>query len=197
MGKDHRPDAEFGLQHATTRFYSLGADVTPSETVAAGVTWGFDRYTSLQRSRQANPGAQFEDPTRDWSTDAAERVHYVNGSLDVIRAIPRTDVRLMYDFNRSRSAYLYVLPSNSTLATPQQLPLVLNELHRSTVDVKYYLTPRVAAGISYWFDKYIVEDFALGTDTLTRIDMPSALLLGYVWRPYTASTVWARLTYFW
>ena len=26
--------------------------------------------------------------------------------------------------------------------------------------------------------------------------MASSLLLGYVWRPYTANTVWARLSYF-
>jgi MtrB/PioB family decaheme-associated outer membrane protein len=196
-GKDHRPDAYFGLQHANTRFYSVGADVVPNDMVSAGILWGFDRYTTLQRSRQANPGPQFEDPTRDWSTDAADRVHYVSGSVGVVRAIPRTDVQFGYDFNRSRSQYLYLLPSNTSLAAPQQLPPVVNALHRANVDVKYYFARQLAAGIGYWFDKYTVEDFALGEETLTRIDMPGALLLGYVWRPYTANTVWARITYFW
>jgi hypothetical protein len=159
--------------------------------------WGFDKYTSLQRSRQANPGVQFDDPTRDWSTDAADRVHYVNASVDLVKAVPKTDVRLAYDFNRSRSRYVYVLPTNTTLATPQQLPVVLNELHRGTVDVKYFFMTHLAGGFSYWFDKYTVDDFALGTQTITRINMPSALLLGNVWRPYTGHTVWARLSYLW
>ncbi|MBI4264372.1 MAG: MtrB/PioB family decaheme-associated outer membrane protein [Acidobacteria bacterium] len=197
LGKDHRPDAHFGLLEAQTRFYSLGVDVVPRDEVSAGVTWGFDKYTSLQRSRQANPGPQFDDPTRDWSTDAADRVHYVTGSLDLIRAIPKTDVRFGYDFNRSRSRYVYLLPANTTLAAPQQLPEVLNALHRATVDVKYFFAARLAAGVGYWFDKYTIEDFALGPGTITRVNMPGALLLGYVWRPYTANTVWARLTYFW
>lgn len=196
-GRDKRPSAYFGLQEAQTRFYSIGFDVTPSDVVSGGLMWGFDKYTSLQRSRQANPGVQFSDPTRDWSTDATDRVHYVDASLDLLKAIPKTDVRFAYGFNRSRSRYLYALPANSTLTTPQQLPVVLNELHRATVDVKYFFVTHLAGGLAYWFDKYTVEDFALGTQTITRINMPSALLLGNVWRPYTGHTVWARLSYLW
>lgn len=56
---------------------------------------------------------------------------------------------------------------------------------------------RTAAGVVYWFDKYKVEDFARSPATITGISMPSGLLLGYLWRPYTANTVWARLSYFW
>jgi hypothetical protein len=55
----------------------------------------------------------------------------------------------------------------------------------------------VAAGLSYWFEKYKVDDFAFSPDTLTAINMPGALILGSVWRPYTAHTVWARLSYSW
>jgi MtrB/PioB family decaheme-associated outer membrane protein len=197
LGQDERPDAAFGLQEADTRFYSLGFDLTPSETVSASFTWGFDEYTSLQRSRQANPGVQFNDPTRDWSTDAFDRVHYVAATVDLLRAIPKTDVRFGYDFNRSAGRYVYVLPPNTTLPTPQQLPDVLNELHRATADVQYFFARRLAAGFAYWYDKYEVEDFALGPQTVSRIDMPSALLLGNVWRPYRANTGWIRLSYYW
>ena len=197
VGREERPDAAFGLQEAQTRFYTIGADVTPNDTVSGSFTWGFEQYTSLQRSRQANPGPQFGDPTRDWSTDAADRVHYVSANVGLIRAVPKTDVQVGYDFNRSRGRYLYVLPANSTLATPQQLPELVNELHRATIDVKYFLATHVAAGVGYWFDRYTVEDFAFGPTTITQINMPSGLLLGHVWRPYTANTVWARLSYFW
>lgn len=196
VGRDERPDAYFGLQHANTRFFSVGADVVPNDAVSAGVMWGFDRFTSLQRSRQANPGVQFDDPTRDWSTDALDGVHYISANA-AVKANPKTDVQFGYDFNRSRSRYLYLVPANSTLVAPQQLPPIRNELHHATVDVKYTFARHLGAGLGYWFDKYTVDDFALGTGTLTRIDMPSALLLGYVWRPYTANTVWARLSYFW
>ena len=197
LGRDERPDAYFGLRHANTRFFSVGTDLVPNDMVSAGLTYGFDRYTTLQRSRQANPGVQFDDPTRDWETDALDRVHYISANAGLKEPFPRTTIDLGYDFNRSHSRYLYLLLPGSALPAPQQLPPVLNELHRATVDVKYALARNISAGVAYWLDKYTVDDFALGTDTLTRLDMPSALLLGYVWRPYTANTVWARLTYFW
>jgi MtrB/PioB family decaheme-associated outer membrane protein len=199
IGRDKRPDAYFGLQEAQTRFYSVGVDVVPSNVVSGGFTWGFDKYTSLQRSRQAFtfPPGQFNDPTRDWSADANERVHYITASVGLVKAIPKTDLQFGYDFNRSRSRYLYVLPANSTLPPPEQLPQVLNELHRGTLDMKYFFARHLAAGLVYWFDKYRVEDFALDPGAISRIDMPSALLLGYVWRPYTAHTVLGRLSYFW
>jgi MtrB/PioB family decaheme-associated outer membrane protein len=197
VGKDERPDAAFGLQEAATAFYSVGFDASPSDTVSAGLTWGFDKYTSLQRSRQANPGVQFNDPTRDWSTDGLDRVQYVNASLDLLKAIPQTDVRVGYDFSRSTGRYIYVLPANTTLAMPQQLPDVLNELHRFTADVKYFFARRLAAGVVYWYDKYDVEDFALNPGTVSRINMPSTLVLGNVWRPYRANTAWLRVTYYW
>jgi len=196
-GRDERPTAYFGLQKADTRFYSFGMDYTPIKTVSTGFVWGFDKYASLQRSRQANPGAQFDDPTRDWSTDAAERVHYFDVSTDLIKAIPKTDVRFGYNFNRSRSRYLYLLPLNTTLPPVQQLPPILNELHRGTVDAKYFFATHVAAGVVFWFGKYLVDAFAFNPTTINRVDMPSTLLLGNVWRPYTAHTVWARLSYYW
>jgi hypothetical protein len=129
VGRDERPDAAFGLQRAQTRFYS-GVDVAASDRATASLTWGFDKYATLQCSRQANPGPQFDDPTRDWSTDASDRVHYVSARLDLLKAVPRTDVQLGYDLNRSRGRYVYVLAANSTLAPPQQLPEVVNELHQ-------------------------------------------------------------------
>ena len=55
--------------------------------------------------------------------------------------------------------------------------------------MKYFFARHLAGGIVYWFDKYSVDDFALGPQTVSRVNMPSTLLLGYVWRPYTANTV--------
>jgi MtrB/PioB family decaheme-associated outer membrane protein len=197
VGRDERPDAQFGLQHANTRFYSVGVDVTPIDTVTAGLTWGFDKYTTLQRSRQANPGPQFDDPTRDWETDALDRIHYVTASVDVLRAIPNSDLRFAYDFNRAIGRYTYLVPPDSTLPPPQQLPEILNRFNQFRADFQYYFARRVAAGVSYLYDDYQVNDFALGPETISRINMPGALLLGSVWRPYRANTGWVRLSYFW
>ena len=37
----------------------------------------------------------------------------------------------------------------------------------------------------------------LGVETLTTLAQPSFLMLGYLYRPYTANTFAGRLTYFW
>ena len=47
------------------------------------------------------------------------------------------------------------------------------------------------------FDKWDVNDFAQDPATLNSIAQPSYLMIGYVTRPYTANSIWARLTYFW
>src|ERR1051326_5263046 len=83
------------------------------------------------------------------------------------------------------------------LAAPVQLPAVVNELQRATVDVRYHFTRRFAAGIVYWYDKYAVNDFAAGAQTLTTIAQQSYLMIGYLDRPYTANTFSGRVTYYW
>ena len=109
----------------------------------------------------------------------------------------KTDVRLAYDLSHAESLYVYGLAAVTTLATPVQLPAVVNELQRATVDVRYHFTTHFGAGLVYWFDKYAVNDFAAGAQTLTTIAQPSYLMIGYLDRPYTASTFSGRFTYSW
>ena len=63
-------------------------------------------YTADQASRQANPGAQFNDPTRDWTTDSADTAHTVSADLDLLKLWPKTDLRFAYNLSRARSIYI-------------------------------------------------------------------------------------------
>ena len=78
-----------------------------------------------------------------------------------------------------------------------QLAPVTNTLQRGTLDITHHFTPHVALGVVYWFDKYAVNDFAFSPSTINGIALPSFLTLGYLYRPYTAQTVTARVSYFW
>ena len=196
-GNEDRPGAVFGLRSNDNRAYSLGVDVVPRKTVSLGVSYEYEKYTALQASRQANPGVQFNDPTRDWTTNGSDKVHTVAASMDLIKALRKTDIRFAYDYSHAESLYVYGLAPNTTLAPVVQLPAVVNELQRGTVDVRYHFTPRFGAGLVYWYDKYAVNDFALGAQTLTSIAQPSFLIIGYLNRPYTANTVSGRFTYYW
>jgi MtrB/PioB family decaheme-associated outer membrane protein len=196
-GKDDRPDAQFGLTDTTFQVYTAGIDVTPREGVTFGVNGGYERYTSLQNSRQANPGPQFDDPTRNWSTDGAERVTSAGANAQFAEIAPRTRLSLAYDYNRSRSRYLYLLTPDTTLPPVTQLPGLKNDWTRASADLAYAIRRNLSIGLRYEYDRLRLDDFALGASTIDRLVFPSTLLLGYYYRPYTAHVATVKMTYLW
>lgn len=208
VGRDEYPDTGAGLLSYDSDQYSAGFTVTPDDRYNLTASYGWERYTSLQRSRGANNAADQVNPSRNWTTDYTGKVNFLEGALDIDRAIERTVIRLSADWNRSNDTYLYGLVTGSPLAAPEQLPPVKNELLRGEVDVTYELTRNLRFGVSYWYDDYNVQDFALGPTTLSGIALPvvqegqpvvatTALLLGYLYRPYTAHAGFVKLTYLW
>jgi len=197
VGQEHRPDAAFGLQDNDLQALTIGLDLTPGTMFGAALTYGIERYSTRQQSRQANPGVQFNDPTRDWWTDMNERVHTVGLQLDLPRVTGRTAVSAGYDYVGSRASYLYTLAPDSTLATPQQLPAVHNRIHVARVDLRQTLTSRLGLAVGYRFDGYDVEDFALSPGTLNSPLIPAFVNLLNPWRPYEAHTGYVKLLYGW
>lgn len=208
VGRDDYPDSGTGLQSYDSDQYSAGFTVTPDDRYNLTASYGWERYESLQRSRSANNAADQVNTLRDWTTDYTGKVHFVEAAIDIDRAIERTIIRLSADWNRSNDTYLYGLVTGSPLAAPVQLPKVKNELLRGELDVTYDLARNLRFGVSYWYDNYDVQDFALGPTTLSSIALPviqegqpvvatNALLLGYLYRPYTAHAGFVRLTYLW
>jgi hypothetical protein len=205
IGRDDYVASGIGLQHYDSDQYSAGVTIAPDDRYNLTGSYGWERYTSLQRSRTATSAAEQLDPRRNWTTDYTGKVNFFEAAFD-INAIQKTQIRLTADWNKSNDTYLYGLVAGSPLATPEQLPPVKNELLRSEVDVNYEIAPHLHFGVAYWFDDYNVEDFALGPSTLTGIALPpvqpgqpvvatNALLLGYLYRPYTAHVGFIRLTY--
>jgi MtrB/PioB family decaheme-associated outer membrane protein len=205
VGRDEYPEAAHGLLSYDSDQYSVGFSLAPDDRYNFAASYGWERYTSLQRSRTANSAADQANPIRDWTTDYEGKVNFLEASLD-INAIERTLIRVSADWNDSNDTYLYGLVTGSPLAAPENLPPVKNELFRSEIDVSYELSANLRFGVGYWFDDYKVQDFALGPTTLTGIAFPpvqegqpvvatNALLLGYLYRPYTAHAGFVRLTY--
>lgn len=197
VGREERPGTVFGLRNNDNNGAAVGVDYVPSNAVSVGASYEYEKYTALQASRQANPGPQFNDPTRDWTTDTADRAHTVTASMDLLKVWPKTDIRFAYDFSRAESVYVYGLATNTTLPAVARLPPVLNTRHRASADVRYALSRHLGVGLVYWYEKYDVDDFAFSPATLNTIAQPAFLALGYLYRPYTANTLWGRLTYFW
>jgi MtrB/PioB family decaheme-associated outer membrane protein len=197
-GNDRRPEAEFGLNHNVNRVYAFSVDAVPNAGTSFGVSYGYEEYKSVQNSRQANPGVQFLDVTRNWSTDGHEQVHTATVSADLLKLAPKTEVRLSYDFSHSRSRYDYILPVDSSLPAVSQLPTLFHELHHGVLDARYLVRRDLSLGVVYWYDRYRVDDFALDANILNRIDVTTGvLLLANAYRPYRSNTVTVRIMYLW
>ena len=207
VGRDKYPDSGHGLLMFDSDQYSVGANIAPDDRYSLTASYGWENYSSQQRSRNASDAAQQADPARDWTTDYTGKVNFFEAGFD-ISAIQKTLIRITGDWNRSNDTYLYGLVTGSPIAVPEQLPPVKNELLRAEVDLTYELARNLRVGVAYWFDDYNVEDFALGPETISGIAFPpvqegqqapttNALLLGYQYRPYTAHVGFVRLTYGW
>jgi MtrB/PioB family decaheme-associated outer membrane protein len=211
VGRDEYPTSEFGLQAYDTNQYSIGMDIVPNDEIGFNVSYAWEDYASLTKSRTAlpPPSPQFDDPTRNWFMDYDGKVKNFDAVLDIAEVVPKTEMRFSVNWSDLNDTYLYVLPAGSTV-TPQpvQLAPVLNEIFTGIVDVTYKLSARLRLGAAYWYEDYDVQDFALGSQIISDIALPSVqpgatpvpattLLMGYMYRPYTANTGMVRLTYLW
>jgi MtrB/PioB family decaheme-associated outer membrane protein len=210
IGRDEYPTSEFGLQDYDSKQYSFGFDVIPSDRVGFNFIWAFEDFASTTQSRSTlpAPSEQWTDPRRNWMMDYTGDVMNIDATLELTDIAPRTSMRFNFNWNDAVDEYLYVLPPNTVLPTPQQLDPVVNELMRGEYDVVYRLSNQVHLGASYWYEDFHTEDFALGPLTMSDIALPpvqpglpvtptNSLLLGYTYRPYTAHTGMVRLTYLW
>ena len=209
-GNDDYLESLMGLRDNNHRIYGAGFDATPRENVTFGASYAREKYMALSRSRSSSSATLSTDESRNWAADSDDVAHSFLLNAGFLQLMDKVDVNLSWDINRSKATYRYItgpvpdrtLPEEtpnipSTLPTPTQLPDVVSNLNRGTLDVVYSLTKRVGLGASYWYEKYEVQDFALDAESTKNLAINSAVLLGYLYRPYTAQTGWVRLIVRW
>ena len=103
-----------------------------------------------------------------------------------------TEARFSYDYAHSRGNYLYTVVPGGPLPAPSQLPEVFNKLQELKLDVRHRLSNRLVATFSYLYEPFDVYDFAFDPSVVDSIVQPSSLVLGYVYRPYTAHSAGVR-----
>jgi hypothetical protein len=108
-----------------------------------------------------------------------------------------TQARISYDFSHAEASYFYGVVPGGPLPAPSQLPNVFNKLQQLHLDVRHRLSNRLAATLSYLYEPFDVYDFAFDQTVVNSIVQPSSLVLGYVYRPYTAHTFMFGVRYFW
>ena len=199
FGDDDYSDSYFGLQQANFRVMGAAVDAQTAQGIGVGGSYNYERYNGLQQSRTASPGQtpdQVTDPRRDWTADSSERVHYFSVYLSPPR-FGNTEARLSYDYSKATGSYTYGLAPNTTLPGPAQLPDVFNKMQQFRVDVRHRLSSKLRASVSYLYEPFDVFDFAMDPSIINGIIQPSSMVLGYVYRPYTAHSAVASLIYGW
>jgi MtrB/PioB family decaheme-associated outer membrane protein len=208
-GKDDYADSGadiFGLADNTNRVVSAGFDVVPNDRVSFGASYSFERYAALQRSRNSSSAALQTNPAYNWALDNTERVHsfVLNGS--VLKIAEKVDLTVGYDVSKSTGVYNFILGefAPTVLSTPTALPDTLSQLSRGTLDLVYNVNTKLGLGLSYWYEQYKVKDFTLDesarpdpNNPITTYVRGNVLMLGYLYQPYTANTVWGRVFYRW
>ena len=195
LGTDEFADSYFGLQEAAFRNVTLSADYAVPNGLVVGGSYDYERYTGLQRSRSASPGAQEVDPNRDWTADSEERVHYFSAYITPPRIGDNTEVRLSYEYAHARGNFVYEV--GPALPTPSQLPETFNKLQDFRLDVRYRLTRRLVGTFEYVYEPSRIFDFAFDPSVINSIVQPSSLVLGYVYRPYTTHSAVFGILYYW
>ena len=206
--KDDYPESPSGVNNANN-VYSVGFDAVPIDNkVMFGATYGYERNTSRQMSHYAAHVTSglpptWSDPRADWWNDTNDNTHHASATVEIVKTLPKTDVKLGYDYTRGQSRFDYTTAPNFVQPAPVQLPAVTNERSTGTFDALYHFTGHIGLGFTYLYEKYSVDDFALGPQTNglvpspATVATPSIMMLGYYWQPYTANTFWGRLSYRW
>jgi len=230
------PTQKFGLLNNTNKTYTAGVSYAPSAKVSLGADYGNENFEAFQASRTANPDSgvpgvyqSWSDPNRDWNLTNDEKVNTFTAYLNLLDVINKTEIRATYDYADSDQGFLHGGPriaamSNNSILTPGDsrpcaatltscfIPLVnvTNEWQHFTVDVKYNASKKLGLGLTYWYEKFDVEDYStvntagpqtmprtdLGPQTdIPRIDWLGSVATGYGNRPYTGSTVFVRMFY--
>ncbi len=166
---------QFGLLDADTQAFTVAVNFLPRPQVALGATYGYETFSSLQKSRNAAPltnpnappppNAEWTDPTRDWTLDNDEKVNTFTAYVDLLKVVKKTDIRIGYDFMDSNNAFVHGGPRIQQLNTNTSvtgtscpagvsdcfipLPDITTSWSRFTADVKYFIDARVGIGFAY------------------------------------------------
>jgi len=206
-GHDKYPETTYGLQDNKNQGFTVGFDIVPNPKVNFGLSGGREKYDTFQASRTSNPAPDptFTDPRRDWNDTIADKVNTYSASLNLVKAIARTDIRIGYDVSDGATNYTYGLVPNTTLVAPVQYKTQpKNRLNVAKVDAQYFVRQNLALGAAYWYEDWRVQDFALDPGVINSLivrnptnNALTGFYTGYSNEPYTAHTFFARMRYLW
>ena len=83
VGRDEYPRASTACCRSIRISTRSAFTMAPDDRYNLTASYGWEDYTSLQRSRNANSAASRPDPIRDWTTDYTGKVNFLEAGFDI------------------------------------------------------------------------------------------------------------------
>ncbi len=199
QGTDKYPGIVYGLLNNKNTGITFGVDLMPSNFATVGFYYGYEKYDSLQASNTVGPtGTGAALIAGNWNLNNTERVDNFGANVELVKLIPKTELRFGVDYSKSDQASLYDGPrieAMKALGTFIPLPNIGNKLMGASVDLKYFITPRIALGANFVRQKYDVSDWSTPGNISNTFDPIGGLIVGYGFRPYNVNVGGVRVIY--
>ena len=158
-------ETQIGLKESINQDVTLDLSYSPSETVNYYTYYTFDQGQAEQIGRSHNffvPGAS-SDPTRNWQADLDDNSYTagIGGNWSFLEN--KATLKADYVFSESISDYTFGTGTNAAVAGAEDLPDLKTTLHRLTTIGEYEWSPTLSLGLSYWYENFSFDDFALDT----------------------------------
>jgi len=182
-------ETQIGLKESMNQDITLDLSYSPSEKTNLYSYYTFDEGQGEQIGRSHNffvPGAS-SDPTRNWQADLDDNSYTagIGGYWKFLH--DKVTLKTDYVFSESVSDYTFRAGTNSAVANPEDLPDLKTTIHRWTTTGEYQWSPTLSFGLSYWYENFSYEDFALDsfgpqdslTTTFTEVVLLSDTIQSY------------------
>lgn len=186
-------DTEFGVQEV--KGFSAGADYSyeMSESSNFNIWYEHDERQSFQLGRQSG-ATPSEDPLANWSAD-------ITDAYDTFGAGYARGFKTKWTWDISAS-YSLADGKADLFSPPGGTPDVAvgfsnsddTDLFSARTSLKYKITSRLQLGGYYWFERYMIDDYAEKTMT-PDLTSSGAILLGATQPDYIYHLGWAGFTY--
>jgi len=156
-------DTQIGLKESMNQDITLDLNYSPNEQSNFYSYYTFAEGQSEQLGRSHNffvPGAS-SDPTRNWQANLDDNSYTAGIGGDWKFFADQVTLKTDYVFSQSISDYTFGAGTNAAVANPEDLPDLKTTLHRWTTTGEYQWSPTLSFGMSYWYENFSFEDFAL------------------------------------
>ena len=186
--RDKYNDTSIGLTESKTPGYTWDISYVPRPNISTRAYYTYEKIKSDQA------GSESGLPVPDWFAEIEDRFITLGVGGEVKQIGGKLDLGMDYVFSKSTGEIdLDADPTVSSAASLGQYPDLETTLNSIKIFARYNYSEALALKLSYWYQKYDGDNWAL--DGIGPTSVPDVLLLGEDSQDYSVNVVTASLAY--